>query len=118
MGSHSTSPRRNPNTCNQESETLQGLVSKEEVHQILSELVPSFFLFDEIYCLTTAQVAEITGSTKETVQDWIKAGKLLASKPGKEYIITVQDFKRFLKSTKVKAPVIQLQHKGLKRRVV
>jgi excisionase family DNA binding protein len=97
-------------------EKVMGFVSTA-VEAALKEQLPAF-LFDEIYCLTTKQVAELTGAAVDTVVDWINKGKLRASKPGKDYLITVADYKTFLNAYKVEAKVLHIITPSLKHKVV
>ena len=123
----SNKPRFKPNTtCNPcvpvtatvtpTSEELYGLVC-QEVQKALPQILPSYFL-DDVHCLSTDQVAELTGVARETVGDWIRSGKLSASKPGKDYLITVASLKHFLQSTRVQVPVINLHSKFSKRKAI
>ncbi|HMO32342.1 MAG TPA: helix-turn-helix domain-containing protein [Phnomibacter sp.] len=116
----STKPRFKPNTtCNPcvpvpatvplRPDELHGLVC-QEVQKALPQILPSYF-FDQVQCLTTDQVAELTGVARETVGDWIRAGKLIASKPGKDHLVTVANLKTFLQATRVQTPVIALHAK-------
>lgn len=118
MNRSQTKPRSNTNTtCNPCVPAPSNVMSMDEfsglVNQAVQQLLPAYF-FDQVQGLSTAQVAELTGATKETVAEWIRAGKLSASKPGKDYIITVANLKQFLKDTKVKAPVISM-HSSFKK---
>lgn len=97
-------------------EKVMGFVSTA-VQAALKEQLPAF-LFDEIYCLTTKHVAELTGAAVDTVVDWINKGKLRASKPGKDYLITVADYKAFLSAYKVQAKVLHLIHPSIKHKAV
>lgn len=122
MNRSQTKPRSNTNTaCNPFVPAPSNIMSMDEfsglVNQAVQQLLPAYF-FDQVQGLSTAQVAELTGATKETVAEWIRAGKLQASKPGKDYIITVADLKQFLKDTKVKAPVISMHSSIIKRNVI
>ena len=42
------------------------------------------------------QVAEIMGLTRQTIYNYVKAGKLKARKIGKEYRIKEEDLKEFI----------------------
>lgn len=99
------------------SEELKAVVSTE-VQRLLKEALPSF-LFDEIECLSVAQIAALTNYSKPSVIEWIRAGKLTAIRPGKEYIVTIADFKKFLNANRMAAKVVQGHFKkGLKQQVV
>lgn len=120
--SKSNTPRSTTNTtCSPCVPAPSNVMSMEDfsglVYQAVQQLLPAYF-FDQVQGLTTAQVAELTGATKETVAEWIRAGKLQASKPGKDYIITVADLKQFLKDTKVKAPVISMHSSFTKQNFI
>ncbi len=97
-------------------EKVNGFVSTA-VQAALKEQLPAF-LFDEIYCLTTKQISELTGAAVDTVGDWINKGKLTASKPGKDYLITVANYKKFLSEYQVQAKVLHLIHPTLKHKAV
>jgi len=47
---------------------------------------------------STDEVAAITGRTIETVREWIKEGKLPATKRGRSYNINESDLKKFLEA--------------------
>lgn len=118
----STKPRSNTNTtCNPCVPAPSNVMSMDDffglVNKAVQQVLPAYF-FDSVQCMTTDQVSELTGMKKETVQDWIRSGKLQASKPGKDYIITVADLKTFLKSTKVIAPVISMHQKIQKQKAI
>lgn len=95
-----------------QQEQVMGFVSKA-VEAALKEQLPAF-LFDEIYCLSTKHVAELTGAAVDTVVDWINKGKLRASKPGKDYLITVADYKAFLSAYRVEAKVVRFHYPDFK----
>lgn len=97
-------------------EAVYGFVSTA-VQAALKEQLPAF-LFDEIYCLSTKQIAELTGTATDTVVDWIKTGKLIASKPGKDYLITVASYKQFLQEYRTQPVVVALHYPSLKRKAV
>ena len=47
------------------------------------------------------EVCEILNMNIQTIRIFIKEGKLKASKVGRKYVITQQDFKAFLESQRV-----------------
>ena len=49
---------------------------------------------------TVSEIAEITGKSRQTVYNWIRDGKLKASKPG-NWLISRVDFLRFLQRYKI-----------------
>ena len=51
---------------------------------------------DEIY--STDEVARICDVTVETVREWIKEGKLVATKRGRSYIIARADLRTLLEA--------------------
>lgn len=85
------------------------------VYQAVQQLLPAYF-FDELQCFSTEEAAELLSCKKETVADYIRAGKLQASKPGKDYIITAGDLKQFIKENRVRAAVVNINYK-LKNKV-
>jgi excisionase family DNA binding protein len=46
--------------------------------------------------LSVQDVASKTGRTVQTVQRWIRSGKLRAHKPGRNYMVTPSDFEDFI----------------------
>lgn len=89
-----------------------------EVQRLVKEMLPSF-LFDAMQTLTVADVALLTNYSKPTVIDWIRAGKLSAIRPGKEYVITIADYKQFVSDNRINAKIVQGHFKiGLKQNAI
>ena len=58
-------------------------------------------LYYGVQCVTTEKAAELLSVEPDTVRQWIKKGKLMASKPGKDYSIRMSDIDQLLKETAV-----------------
>lgn len=69
--------------------------------------IHSMFNVDDDAILHVETIAEMTGMTQETVRSWCRNGKLPSYQFGKKYIITGQDFKKFMKMSKVKSHWMQ-----------
>lgn len=50
--------------------------------------------FDRLYLLS--EVAEYMHVTVETVREWVKAGKLIAAKAGRSYVVSDSDLRAYL----------------------
>ncbi len=50
--------------------------------------------FDQLY--TLAEIADYCQVTVWTVRDWVKAGRLVAAKVGRAYLVSESDLKTFL----------------------
>ena len=55
---------------------------------------------DDIKIYTLDEVAEMFKVTRQTIYNYITAGRLSASKIGREYRVTDADIKEFLEATK------------------
>ena len=56
-------------------------------------------MIEKIY--TLKQVAELLQVSKQTIYNYIKAGKLQATKTGKEYRVTNEQLEQFVKANTV-----------------
>jgi excisionase family DNA binding protein len=65
-----------------------------------------------IQCVTCDEAAVLLSVDTDTIREWIKAGKLTASKVGREYSIRVMDIDKMLATH---SNVIRLEDKRFKR---
>lgn len=65
-----------------------------------------------VQCVTCDEAAVLLSVDTDTVREWIKAGKLIASKVGREYSIRVMDIDKMLSNH---SNVIRLDDKRFKR---
>lgn len=52
---------------------------------------------------TISELSQLSGIPEPTIRKWIREHKLQAYKPDSRLRVKVQDFQRFMESTKVKA---------------
>jgi excisionase family DNA binding protein len=69
-------------------------------------------LLYRVQCVTCEECGVLLSVDTDTIREWIKGGKLNASKPGREWVIRVMDIDRMLTSN---ANVINLSDKRFKR---
>lgn len=55
----------------------------------------------ELEVYTVNDVAKSLGMNIETIREYIKRGELKASKVGRKYIITIDNYKDFIKSNEL-----------------
>lgn len=55
----------------------------------------------ELEVYTVNDVAQSLGMNIETIREYIKRGELKASKVGRKYIITIDNYKDFIKSNEL-----------------
>lgn len=68
-----------------------------------------------VQCVTTEKAAELLSVEPQTVRDWINSGKLPASRPGKDYLILMEDINRLLTQTAV---VIRIDKRYKNRKAI
>jgi excisionase family DNA binding protein len=69
--------------------------------------IHSMFEVSDDVVLHVETIAEMVGMTQETVRSWCRSGKLPSYQFGKKYIITGEDFKEFMRMSRVKPQWIQ-----------
>ncbi len=85
---------------------------REELRAALAELRPA--AADDAPLLTVEQVAKRAGGVKpETVRDWIKSGRLEASRAGHRFLISAQALEAFLKAAPRQGPIGADEHLAL-----
>lgn len=62
------------------------------------------YALEGLRCLTKEELANIVGPwcTKNMVDGWIRRHALPCSKAGKKLVVTVEDFKQWLKDNRIK----------------
>ena len=50
--------------------------------------------------LRVQDIVEMLGVSEETVRSWIRQGKLIASRAGRDYFIDEKDFEDFMRRTR------------------
>ncbi len=96
---HNTGPQQ-PNTPNLD-EHIQAVV----------EMSLNNCLMYRVQCVTCEEAGILMSVDKDTVRDWIKSGKLAASKVGREWAIRVMDIDRMLTKN---ATVVNLKDRRFK----
>ena len=74
-------------------------LQQPEMHMAINNLVQDLLqhsIYANCQCLSVAQCAELVGVKEDTIRDWIKAGKLEAHQPGKEYLVRVINLHKLL----------------------
>ncbi len=62
-------------------------------------------LWARVQCITVDDAAKSLSVQPDTIREWIKAGKLHASKVGREYIIRLVDLERMLTQNALVVPM-------------
>lgn len=91
-----------PNQLRKQMSSIAATVSELVASEL--EAMPAY----RIMCCNVSDAAAYLGVEPDTVRDWIKAGKLRASKPSKDWLIRVIDLEALLAKT---ATVITIKKK-------
>ena len=84
---------------------------EQYVETVVELRLNNCFLY-RVQCVTCEEAGVLLSVDTDTVREWIKAGKLIASKPGREWVIRIVDIDKMLTTN---ATIIRLEDKRFKR---
>ena len=102
-------------TLPQSSNSNNAVLQQHDILDQLEELIEfrlNNSLLYRVQCVTCDEAAVLLSVDCDTIREWIKGGKLTASKVGREWTIRVLDIDKMLTAT---ATVIRLTDKRFKR---
>jgi excisionase family DNA binding protein len=76
-------------------------MSTNHTYNEVAEIVQDFLqhsVYGNCQCITVQEAANLMGVEGDTIRAWIKAGKLPATQPGKEYLIQIVKLYQFIEN--------------------